>query len=175
MNGIKQGDTIPYWVCYGTCTQADSPQASQPVPMHLPTLWTLVFYLSLRGSRKGRGLAFRKLVCAFPPCCQLNMSSWFLDLGGAAFSLLCWVPSTYLQTMSEITWSLFPFPFYCAFSNEHPCFLISGSIGGGCWKAHSIRRPFIEWWAGWAPLSAGMGKVVLIVELVFLTVAGPPY
>lgn len=78
------------------------------------------FYLSLHGSGKGRGLAVRKLVCAFPPCCQLNMSSWFLDLGGAAFSLLCWVPSTYLQTTSEITWSHFPFPFYCAFSNEHP-------------------------------------------------------
>ena len=48
--------------------------------------------------------------------CHLGFLIWVeLD------SLCCaGSPSTYLKTTSEITWSRFPFPFYCAFSNEHP-------------------------------------------------------
>lgn len=98
-----------------------SPQALQPVLTQLSTLCILVFCL-LHGCRKSTGLAVRKLVRGSLPCCQLGMWSWsVLSIrGGVAVSLMCWVSSTYLKTTSEITWSWFPFPSYCAFSNDHP-------------------------------------------------------
>lgn len=70
--------------------------------------------------QEGQGASSQEAGLCIPALLQLNVPPWFLDLGGAAFSLLCWVLSTCLKTTSEITWSHFLFPFHCALSNEHP-------------------------------------------------------